>query len=141
MQKYYLFVIQSEYYKIYRKNPSMLYKTLENLYLLESYDLSYGISIFNQLCQPFSVKLLCNYINSKYKCYHINQRVVQMKSLIEKTFLQIGYATVVILTNKKEPEIFKIFNIYNHKIFVCEFDKGDFFWLNQKVSKRVKYSK
>lgn len=138
MKKYYLFVIKNEYYKIYRKTPSMLYRTLENLYLLERYDFSYGISLYNQLCQPFGVKLLNNYIMNKYKCYSINSKVLQIKSLIEKTFIQIGYGTTVIFTDKELPEIFKIFNIYNRKIFVCEFEQHKYFWLNQKMSKKSK---
>ena len=138
MRKYYLFVIKNEYYKIYRKTPSMLYKTLENLYMLERYDFSYGISLYNQLCQPFSVKLLNNYIKNKYKCYSINSKILQIKSLVEKTFLQIGYGTTVIFTDKEYPEILKVFNTYNRKIFVCEFNQNDYFWLNHKISKKSK---
>ena len=62
MKKYYLFVIKNDYYRIYRKNPYILYKILERLYMLEKYDFSYGISLYKQLCQPFGVKLLKNYI-------------------------------------------------------------------------------
>ena len=138
MRKYYLFVIKNEYYKIYRKTPSMLYKTLENLYMLERYDFSYGISLYNQLCQPFSVKLLNNYIKNKYKCYNINSKVLQIKSLVEKTFLQIGYGVTVIFTDKEYPEILKVFNIYNRKIFVCEFEQNKYFWLNHKIPKKSK---
>lgn len=138
MKKYYLFVIKNEYYKIYKKTPSVLYKTLENLYLLERYDFSYGISLYNQLCQPFGVKLLNNYIRNKYKCYSANSKVLQIKSLIEKTFIQIGYSTTVVFTDKELPEIFKIFNIYNRKIFVCEFEQHKYFWLNHKMSKKSK---
>ncbi len=138
MRKYYLFVIKNDYYKISRKSPAMLYRTLENLYLLEKYDLSYGISIFNQICQPFSVKLLNNYITNKYKCFHINKKVLHIKSLVEKTFLQIGYATTVIYTNTEYPEILKVFNTYNRKIFVCNFEENKYFWLNYKMSKNSK---
>lgn len=138
MKKYYLFVIKNEYYKIYRKAPSVLYKTLENLYMLERYDFSYGLSMYKQLCQPFSVKLLNNYIKNKYKCYNINHKVLQIKSLVEKTFIQVGYSTTVVLTDKKVPEILKVFNIYNRKIFVCEFNQNEYFWLNHKISKKSK---
>lgn len=138
MKKYYLFVIKNEYYKIYRKSPSVLYKTLASLYMLERYDFSYGISLYNQLCQPFSVKLLSSYIRNKYKCYSINSKVLQMKSLVEKTFIQIGYAATIIFTNTELPEILKVFNTYNRKIFVCEFEHGEYFWLNHKMSKKSK---
>lgn len=116
----------------------MLYKTLENLYMLERYDFSYGVSLYNQLCQPFSVKLLNNYIKNKYKCYNINPKVFQLKSLVENTFLQIGYCTTVVFTNKEYPEILKIFNTYNRKIFVCEFEHNNYFWLSHKIPKKSK---
>lgn len=136
MRKYYLFVIKNEYYKIYRKNPSMLYMTLENLYRLEAYDFSYGVSLYKQICQPFSVKVLNNYIKHKYKFYSINNKVYQLKSLVEKTFIQVGYSTTVIFTDTEYPEILKVFNTYNRKVFVCDFDYHKYFWLNQKISKK-----
>lgn len=135
MRKYYLFVIKNEAYKIYVKNPRILYQTLYNLYSLETYDLSYGISLYHQLCQPFSVKVLDNYIKHKYKCTPIRKNIFQMKSLIEKTFVQIGYATTIIFTDKKYPELFKIFHIYNRKIFVCDFENKTYFWLSREMRK------
>lgn len=141
MRKYYLFVMKNEVYKIYHKNPSILYETLSNLYHLESYDFSYGISLYHQLCQPFSVKVLENYIKSKYKYHVARTNILQMKSFIEKTFVQVGYATTVILTDTKYPELFKIFNIYNRKIFVCDFIHREYFWLSKELLKTGKNPK
>lgn len=141
MKKYYLFVMKNEVYKIYVKNPAILYQTLYNLYQLESYDLSYGVSLYHQLCQPFSVKLLENYIKEKYKYNIINNKVIKMKSMIEKTFVQIGYATTVIFTDTKYPELLKIFNTYNRKIFICDFDHRNYFWLSREIIKIGKNSK
>ena len=138
MKKYYLFVIKNEYYKVYMKTPYVLYKILENLYELERYDFSYGVSLYEQLCQPFSVKLLNNYVKNKYKCYIINKKIIQLKSLVEKTFVQIGYATIIVFTDTEMPEIMKTFNTYNRKIFVCDFEHNKYFWLNHKVSKNSK---
>ena len=138
MRKYYLFIIKNDYYRIYRKNPYILYKILERLYMLEKYDFSYGISLYKQLCQPFSVKLLKNYIMNKYKYNMLNKKIIKIKSLIEHTFLQIGYATTIVFTSIDYPEILKIFNIYNRKIFICEFDTNKYFWLNQKLIKNSK---
>lgn len=138
MKKYYLFVIKNDYYRIYRKNPYILYKILERLYMLEKYDFSYGISLYKQLCQPFGVKLLKNYIMNKYKYNALNENIIKIKSLIEHTFLQIWYPTTIIFTDVDYPEIFKIFNIYNRKIFVCEFNTNKYFWLNQKIIKNSK---
>ncbi len=136
MRKYYLFVIQNEYYKLYVKNPFLLYKILENLYLLDQYDYPYGISVYKQLCQPFSVRLLNNYVQGKYKCSHIGLKVLEIQSLTQKTWIQIGYASTIIFTNQELPDILKVFNIYNRKIFVCDFDHHTFFWLNHRLHKK-----
>ncbi len=135
MKKYYLFVIKPDVYNIYHKNPSVLYEALSNLYRLEAYDFSYGISLFNQLCKPFSVKLLNSYIKEKYKYNLLKNNIIYMKSFVEKTFIQIGYASTVIFTDTSYPEIFRIFNIYNRKIFVCDFLNSNYFWLNKEVEK------
>ena len=41
----------------------------------------------------------------------------------------------MIFTDTSYPEIFRIFNIYNRKIFVCDFLNSNYFWLNKEVEK------
>ena len=64
MRKYYLFIIKLEYTKKYKNKSYVLYKILENLYNLRTYDFSYGVNIYKQICLPFAVKVLKNYINN-----------------------------------------------------------------------------
>ena len=60
MRKYYIFIIRNDFYKIYKNNSLVLYKTLENLYKINSNDFGYGISIYNQLCLTFNTEVLNN---------------------------------------------------------------------------------
>ena len=61
MRKYFLFSIRKEYYDIYYKNPLVLYKTLENLYHLKKENLSYGLSLYKQICNIIDVERLKSY--------------------------------------------------------------------------------
>ena len=135
MRKYYLFIIRDEYYRKYRKKPNILYKALYYLYNTNEYDLNHGFYLYDKICNIFSVKLLNNYIKNKYEYKMLNKKILKLNSIIENTFIQINYSCVIILTNINMPAVFKTFNIYNKRIFVCDFINRDYFWLNEQISK------
>lgn len=136
MRKYYLFIIRQEYAKMYQKQSYVLYRMLEKLFRMSAYDFSFGSDIFKELCSPFAVPLLNNYIKNRIHYKKINSRIIKIESMVEKTYLQIGYPCIVILTNVNRPQILKIFNIYNRNIFLCDFEHEDYVWLKQ-TQKRV----
>ena len=41
------------------------------------------------------------------------------------------YPCIIVKTKNKKNNIFKIFNIYNRDIFVCDFENKDYYWLNE----------
>lgn len=131
MNKYYLFIINNKYVKNYKNKSYVLYKILETLYKCETYDFCYGTKIYWQLCNNVSVKLLDNYVNNRLKNIKINKKIYKFKN--EKTYIQIMYPCIIIYTNKRKTDIFKIFNIYSRNIFVCNFKDNDYFWLNNYV--------
>ena len=133
MRKYYLFIIKQDIYNKYKNKSYILYKILENLYNLNSYNFSYGIKIYNQICSPFAVKVLKNYINEKIVFFKVNEKVIKINSIYEDTYLNIKYSCVIIKTNANIPNILKIFNIYNKYILICDFKNKDYFWLNNII--------
>ncbi len=133
MNRYYLFIIRKDYMRLYRNKSYVLYKVLENLYT--TYDFSYGINIYKQLCNKISVKLLNSYIKDRLKHKKINN-IIKLESNKEKTYVEIKYSCIVVYTNTKKSNIFKIFNIYNRNIFVCDFKNKDYFWLNNYLKDR-----
>lgn len=138
MRKYYLFIINTSSYKLYKNNPKLLYTILETLYNLKENNINYGLDLYNQVCDTFSVKLLTSYIQEKYKYKKINNKLIKLNNKDEVTSLSIRYARTIVYTNKNIPKIFKIFNIYNKKIFVVDFYNKDYFWLNEQI--KNKYS-
>ena len=136
MRKYYLFMIKTEYYKLYKKDPRILYQTLSNLYRLKEPNFTYGIFLFDSICQPFAVKLLKGYIQNKYTCSMIGEHIMQVHSIHDHTILQINHACVIVKSNVNFPDILKVFHIYNKKILVCDFENEDYFWLSTQIEKR-----
>ena len=135
MRKYYLFIIKNEYYKNYKKSSLVLYNTLRNLYILDEKNFSYGVSLYNSICQLISKNLLINYIKRKYHHKRISKKIIKILSKKESTSIQINKSCIVVLTNVNMPEVFKTFYIYNKKIFVCDFYNEDYFWLSDQIKK------
>lgn len=129
MNKYYLFIIDKKLIKNYKNKSYVLYKLLETLYKSETYDFCYGIKIYWQICNNISVKLLNNYINNRIKISKINEKVFKIKN--EQTYIQLMYPCIIIKTKNKRSNLFRIFNIYNRNIFVCDFKNQNYFWLNE----------
>lgn len=124
MRKYYLFVIRKEIYEIYKHRPESLFQTLKNLYTLDSKDFEYGISLYHQLCEPFDVKRLEDYMQEKY---HLEKKGTIF--LYKNNYLLIKPCRVIIKTNVNLPNIFLDFKCYNRLIFVVDFDFYDYFFL------------
>lgn len=134
MYKYHLFIINNNAYKIYKNNSKYLYEILNTLYYLKGKDLIYGINLYNNICDLFSVKLLNNYLCDKFSIKHINNYMI-LTNKIEYTKIKLNYSNVVIISNKKIPNLLKIFNIYNHKIFVINYNNKEYFWLDEKLNR------
>ena len=128
MRKYYLFFINEEYYKIYRKNPKLLYKILEKLYKMKKKDFYYGVQLYKKLCCVVNVKELKSYIVNKYY-YKMMGSVIQLHSVYENTYVDINYSCVILITNVNIPIFFKILNSYGKRVFICDFLNNDYFWV------------
>lgn len=134
MRKYYLFIIKDDYYQKYKTKPNTLFKTFKYLKNMDKYDIEHGLYLYNKICNRMSVKIINNYIKNKFNYKKINDKIINLESIIENTYLQINYSCIIVLTNINNPYIFKILNIYNKKIFVCDFINNDYFFLKDYVN-------
>ena len=133
MRKYYIFIIRKEFYKIYKNNSLVLYKTLENLYSLNLNKFGYGISIYNQLCLTFNTEVLNNYFLRKFNNYKYNKHFIS----VENTIIEIHKSCVVVLTKSNMPKVLRYLLYYNKNIFVCDFDNKDYFWLENQYDLNI----
>ena len=133
MRKYYLFQIRKEFYELYQNNTLALYKLLYNIYKLDKNNFSYGISLYNQLCETINVSHLKNYFQNKKNIINKkNKYLFSSNQYYEKTIMQINLSSIIILTNVNIPCILKIINYYNKYIFICDFNNSDYFWLKDR---------
>lgn len=133
MRKYYIFIIRKEFYKIYKNNSLVLYKTLENLYNLNLTNFGYGVSIYNQLCLTFNPEVLNNYFLRKFNNYKYNKHFI----ISEQVIIEIHRSCIVLLTKKNVPNIMKYLLYYNKYLFVCDFDNKDYFWLENQYNSNI----
>lgn len=111
-------------YEIYKHKPESLFRTLRNLYCLKPEDFEYGISLYHQLCEPFDVKRLEDYMIEKYRLEKRGHIFIY-----ENNYMMIKPARIIIKTNVNMPNLFMDFKCYNRLIFVVDFDMLDYFFL------------
>ena len=122
---YYLFIIKDVYNSY---NDEFLYEILYKLKNIKKEEYNYGINIYNTICNLFDVRILKNYLNKKYSLREKNN-----KYYLDKTnYFNIKKSYSLINGDKYLREILCIFYIYNKNIFVCNFDKKNYFWIEDK---------
>lgn len=134
MRKYYIFMIKDNYYQKYQYSPYLLYKALYYLYKMNKYDLENGIYLYNKFCNIVGRNVILNYIKNKFDYTMYSSKIIKLNSILEKTYIQVNYSCIIILTNVNSPYIFKILNIYNKKLFVCDFQNKDYFFLKETIN-------
>ena len=134
MKVYYIFNIKKEFINLYKDSPSVLYSILKNIYYLDKEEVEYGYNIFNQLTNkieknkvdrdlfikfhnsiPYSKREDIHCINNLYK-NEISKLKVNNSYL--KLELEQNYST-----------FFDILKEELDNLFVCSFQKCDFFFL------------
>jgi len=133
MRKYYLFTIKKDYYEVYKKNPLVLYKTLENLYKLKKDDLNYGITLYNQICDIIDVDRLKNYFKAFTVRAKGNMFLVEQDNQL--VLFDFHYSCIICKTLKNYPSVFNTLNYYSKYIFVCDFYNRDYFFLSRSIIK------
>ena len=138
MRKYFLFDINDRYYNLYLHKERLLFRTLEGLYNNESHQKANNISLFNQICIPINLSYLNTYFNNKVFIKNNNNKhlYISMKSN-EKTLIELNYSCIIMLTNKNFSRLFKVFNYYSKRIFVCDFENQDYFWLDSQYLNNI----
>ena len=126
MKKYYIFSINREFYEVYKKNTDVLYKTLLNLYNLDINEAHFGISVFNQLCNPINKDIVKNHFHVKESTFQINYDAI----------LKINPSCMILNAENEIPIDFLNLNYYEAPLFMIDFKNKNYFWLT--VDKMIK---
>lgn len=137
MRVYYIFLIKKSVYDITKNNPEKLYKTLENIYLLDKEDMYLGYKMFDKICKCLpknNFNKLVRDTNIENLCYSNikNTHIINDFLNNEVTKMIIKNSHIVVKSNSIYPTLFNsIKSIPN--LFVCDFVNMDYFYL-KKVS-------
>ena len=80
-----IFDIKESIYKTYKHNGYELYKLIYNLYKLDKKNLSFGLTLYNQICNKIKKEKLEQYTSILNKELIIKPSCIKIKSLDEET--------------------------------------------------------
>ena len=134
MKVYYIFKLKNEFIDLYKDTPSVLYNILRSIYYLDKEEVDYGYHLFKQLTLPieknkldrelfiklhkdipYSKRQDIHYINNLY-----NNEISRL--IVSKCYLKLE-------VEQNFSTFFKILSNEYKNLFVCSFNKCDFFFL------------
>ena len=136
MRTFYIFKINREMTLLMEETPYNLYRTFEDVYLLDKEKISYGKDILDQLIIPIEKakynKLI--YERNKDNDFYMkigDKHTIYNKYRNEKTIITIKNSYILMQTNtiNKNIQNFLPFN----DLFCCDFINKDYFWLSKLI--------
>ena len=135
MKTYYIFQIKKEFISLYKETPSTLFHILRSIYYLDKTEVEYGYNLFNQLIIPMDKNKIDRNIFIKFhqdipyskrkETHYINNLY---RNEISRLTINNSYCKLEIEQNFST--FFDILKEELENLFVCSFQKTDFFFLN-----------
>lgn len=138
MRKYYVFLLNRVSYEAYQGKEDALFTVLRKLKNTKQY--VEGLSLYNQICNPYNLDQLTDYFSKKY---HVGKkkRYYFVNSKENQTYLlDLNHSCLVLLTRENLPAVFQSLSFYSPYLFVCDFENDDYFWLRNIASRTQKYA-
>ncbi|MBR3660476.1 MAG: sporulation inhibitor of replication protein SirA [Bacilli bacterium] len=135
MRRFYIFSIREELLTLYKDNPGNLYKILESIYSMKDEEFTYGYNLFKQICisidnLELSNRLYLTMHNDLVYTKIDNEHIINNLYKDEVSILKIGKSHIILDSNNSYSSFFAFLNKYNKNYFVCDFNEGDYFFLN-----------
>ena len=134
MKVYYVFNIKKEFIKLYKDSPSVLYNIIKNIYYLDKEEVEYGYNIFNQLIEKIEKNKLDRNLFikfHKYIPYTKRKDIHYINNLYKNEIsrLKVNNSYIKIELEQNYSTFFDILKEELDNLFVCSFQKCDFFFL------------
>lgn len=127
MRTFYIFGIQEEFMKTYKKQKNMLFNILQQVYFMEREDVTFAYHILNQFILPLDKIHLDNkiFIALHRYAYYKKQEDIHYISQVETdevSTLVIKKSMMKVKTNKVYSTFFKVFedSLANYFVFYCQ---------------------
>ena len=136
MRTFYIFKINKEMGVLLKDSPYNLFKSLEDIYLLDKTSIGIGKDLLDQLIVPIDKERynrLIYELNKDNDFYMKNgdtHKVVN-KYRKEETIITVKNSHILLKTNIINRDIKKFLPIT--ELFACDFQNKDYFWLEQLI--------
>lgn len=136
MRAFYIFKINKEMGVLLKDSPYNLYKSLEDIYLLDKTSIGIGKDLLDQLIVPIDKERynrLIYELNKDNDFYMKNgdTHKVANKYRKEETIITVKNSHILLKTNIINRDIKKFLPIT--ELFACDFQNKDYFWLEQLI--------
>lgn len=139
MRTFYIFKIRKEITILTKETPYNLYKTIDNLYYMDTYDMGVSFKIYDNLFDTFNRDYVNNRIynlfrNYRYYSYDDKKDIhkINNKYRPENSILKVYKSHIVLKSDVIKPTLLTNY-LMNDNLFVCDFKNKDYFWLNEFV--------
>lgn len=135
MRVYFIFEVKDEFLKLYKDRPSSLYRILKSIYKLSFDEVEYGYTLLKQITNTIDkqvldrdlfVKLHREYPYSKRDGVHYFNQLY--KDEVSRLSIKKSYMKLEV--DGKDSSFFDILSHFSNNLFVCDFKRGDFFYIN-----------
>ena len=135
MKVYFIFEVKNEFKKMYRGRENALFNILKSIYKLSSDEVEYGYTLLKQVTNTIKkddldrdiyVKLHREYPYSKKDGIHYYNLLYKdeiSRLIIKKTYIRLE-------VEQDESSFFEVLKKYSDNLFVCDFDKLNYFYIN-----------
>ena len=136
MRTFYIFRINKEMEILLKDSPFNLFKSLEDIYLLDKTSIGIGKDLLDQIIVPIDKmkynKLIyeLNKDNDFYMKNGDTHKVVN-KYRKEETIITVKNSHILLKTNIINRDIKKFLPLT--EAFACDFQNKDYFWLEQLI--------
>ena len=135
MRRFYIFNIRLELVNLYKENPANLYKILNSIYGMGEEELTYAYNLFKQICISIDTLSLNNKLYLKMHNDLVytkidNEHIINNLYKDEVSVLKVKKSHMVLDCNNSYSTFFNFLNNYNSNFFICDFQSGDYFFLN-----------
>ena len=138
MRTFYIFKIKKHFAILTKNNPYTLYKTIEDIYKLKENELEQNKNLFNHIKDTFNKDVLNTNIYNSYKNKYTYTRFKDIHTINnyytkERSRLTVNKTYLLLRSTEEVPSFLKTLSASKQKMFVCDFENKDYFWIEDLV--------
>ena len=138
MRTFYIFKIKKHFAILTKNNPYTLYKTIEDIYKVKEKELEQDKNLFNHIKDTFNKDVLNTNSYNSYKNKYTYTRFKDIHTINnyytkERSRLTVNKTYLLLRSTEEVPSFLKTLSASKQKMFVCDFENKDYFWIEDLV--------